>query len=59
MRRTTEEIIRDLLSGQLDVADVQVSEVVTVDKIDKSGDEPKLVETRTFINGILDQVIKH
>jgi hypothetical protein len=50
--RTQEAILADLLSGNLDLSDVKLSEVAIVEKIDKSGDEPKLVERRTMRDGI-------
>jgi hypothetical protein len=47
LKRSTAEILAALQAGQLDIADVSVAEVVTIDKIDKSGDVPRLVETVT------------
>lgn len=45
VKRSTEEILEALRTGQLDYEDVHMAEIVTIDKIDKSGDEPRLVET--------------
>jgi len=47
LKRSTAEILAALQAWQLDIADVSVAEVVTIDKIDKSGDVPRLVETVT------------
>lgn len=47
-RRTMEEILAALQNGQLDMQDLKTAEVVTLDKIDKSGDEPRLMETVTI-----------
>lgn len=47
VRRTLEEILIALQSGQLDYQDVTMAEVVTIEKFDKSGDVPRLFETRT------------
>jgi hypothetical protein len=46
-RRSTDEILAALANGQLDSSDLHVAEVVTIEKIDKSGDAPRLVETVT------------
>lgn len=46
-KRSTAEILAALLRGQLDIQDVHVAEQVTIDKIDKSGDVPRLLETVT------------
>jgi hypothetical protein len=45
VKRSTEEILEALRTGQLDIHDVHIAETVTIDKIDKSGDVPTLVET--------------
>lgn len=58
-RRTTEEIIAAILSGQLDIADLKVCYRVQVDEIDKSGDEPKLTRTRVFENGEQVEVVNY
>lgn len=57
-RRTTEEILAALLAGHLDVADVTVRETVIVEKIDCSGDEKKVIEKRTFIEGVCIEIEK-
>lgn len=56
--RTTEEILLALLHGQLDPSDVHVKETVVIEKIDCSGDEKKLVEQRTFIEGECVEILK-
>lgn len=56
--RTPEEIVRDILAGRLEIADVRVSEVAVLEKIDKSGDEPKLIERRTMVDGKCVEVEK-
>jgi hypothetical protein len=48
VKRSTEEILDALRSGQLDLHDIHLAEQVTIDKIDKSGDVPRLVETVTI-----------
>lgn len=47
IKRSTEEILAALQAGQLDISDVHVAETVTIEKIDKSGDVPRLFETVT------------
>lgn len=49
IKRSTEEILEALRTGQLDIHDVHLAEVVTIEKIDKSGDTPRLVETVTVV----------
>jgi len=49
VKRSTEEILAALQAGQLDIHDVHVAETVIIDKIEKSGDEPRLVETVTIM----------
>lgn len=44
-KRSTAEILAALRTGQLDVHDVHMVERVTIEKIDKSGDDPTLIET--------------
>lgn len=44
-KRSTAEILAALRTGQLDIHDVHIAEQVTIEKIDKSGDDPKLIET--------------
>ena len=46
-KRSTEEIMAALLAGQLDVHDIHVAEQIMIDKIDKSGEAPRLIETVT------------
>lgn len=46
-KRSTAEILAALQNGQLDVSDIHVAEQVTIDKIDKSGAHPTLIETVT------------
>jgi hypothetical protein len=46
-KRSTSEILAALAAGQLDPQDVHMVEQVTIDKVDKSGDIPRLVETVT------------
>lgn len=58
MRRTTEQILNDLLAGTLDIADVSIHEVVEVEKIDCSGDEKRVIEKRTFIEGKCVEILK-
>lgn len=58
MRRTTEQILNDLIAGNLDISDVSIREVVEVEKIDCSGDEKKLIEKRTFIEGECVEILK-
>ena len=57
-RRTTEQILSDLMAGNLDIADISIREVVEIEKIDCSGDEKKLVEKRTFIDGACTEILK-
>lgn len=57
-RRTAEQIMADLVSGNLDISDIKISEVVEIEKIDCSGDEKKLVEKRTYINGECVELVK-
>lgn len=46
-RRSTDEILQALADGQLDTNDLKIAEVAMIEKVDKSGDVPKLVETVT------------
>jgi hypothetical protein len=46
-KRSTEEILAALQAGQLDIHDVHIAEVATIEKIDKSGETPRLIETVT------------
>ncbi len=45
--RTQEEIMNDLMEGRLDPSQVTIAETATIDKIDMSGDVPRLFETVT------------
>ena len=58
IRRTAEQILADLIAGNLDIADISIREVVEVEKIDCSGDEKKLIEKRTFIEGKCVEILK-
>jgi hypothetical protein len=62
-RRTHEEIMADVAAGHLDIAGLGVAYEVVVDKVDKSGEEPRLVETRKVLwqdGKVLEHtIIKH
>lgn len=58
-RRTVAQILEAILAGQLDIADVKVSEKVQIDEIDKSGDTPKLTRTRIYLDGEQVEVIQY
>ena len=57
-RRTQTEILNDVAAGRLDAGELKLAYHVTIEKVDKSGDTPRLVETRDVLfNG--DVVTEH
>lgn len=59
VRRTQDEIMRDLMSGNLDIADLNLTMRVQIDEIDKSGDDPKMTRTRVYENGVQCEVVHY
>ena len=57
--RTQEQILADVMAGHLDISDVKVAYRVQIDEIDKSGDDPKLVRSRVYIDGKQTEVIQY
>lgn len=58
-RRSVAEIIQALLAGQLDIADVKLTEQVQIDEIDMRGDAPKLVRSRLYQDGVQVEVVNY